>query len=74
MERQCVCKKILSSPKSFLLWGLYTLGLVIFVSLVVGSYLETEPTAARMFCIPAVVYALIAGIVVRRLTQNAPSK
>ena len=70
MNDQCLCKKLLSSPKNFIVWLIFAVILVLFLSLVIGSYCENEPKAGMMFGIFTLIYFVIFGLIARRITRS----
>ncbi len=71
MEGQCTCRKLLSSPKNFIIWLVFAIILLLLLSLVIGSYGEYEPKAGVMFGVVTVVYVVIFGFIAWRLTRGS---
>ena len=70
MNDQCLCKKLIRSPKNFFIWLIFAVILVLFLSLVIGSYCENEPKAGMMFGVLTVIYVVIFGVLAWRITRG----
>ena len=70
MNDHCMCKIMFRSPKNFLVWLIFAIILVLFLSMTIGSYWENEPKAGMMFGIFTVIYVVIFGFLAWKITRS----
>ena len=69
-DNSCCCRKLLANPKLFGIWLVYGLIVLVMLSLVVGSFCESEPTAGKMFLLLTVALAVVLGALAWRLSKR----
>ena len=73
----CTCLEKMGGVKHAIIWLIFLIILALLLSLVFGSYAEMEPTAGKMFGIITVLYIVIVGFLLWRITgkwRNASGK